>query len=463
MPIIGRVTFFPPPNSADSQFGLAMVILPPFQSCKQLSIDLVILSPHTGTAQVARSLDYVDGNRVSAIIKDFPLVDHARGYRVTLGHTSDYITNHDSFLPPSYSSLLLPYAIEQSSGHLRESGEVSTFGYLDNNSTGPTVGPGFVRSLRNRTPGGVVGSDAPWPWISDPLPPSLQKLHPLDDVTYGNIPLAPEQTHRAGMVVPPQFLSSITMQPTEQLRPWTPFPYAYPILFQSNSTSYSTSDRYISSQNTSSCSPQEHLGYALPVHPHDVRPVELPGFHGIDTGSKIELHTSDTLDNYAAQVLGNHLSHTLSDCETCLLHGPSTHIPGDHTTGGGVDDCRSFDGSKFNYRASRSKGRRRSRTCHHMHRSATAQSRPTRPPKARSGSIPCGWRDDEGKKCGKPISYDDCPGHFATAHGIRNKAWNAKVICSWCSSEPHKVVTRKNFLRHLKEVHFCYARSENGN
>ncbi|KAI6022222.1 hypothetical protein PISMIDRAFT_689263 [Pisolithus microcarpus 441] len=172
-----------------------------------------------------------------------------------------------------------------------------------------------------------------------------------------------------------------------------------------------------------------------------------------------------------------------------LFRSAATYISDYHTTGGRVDDCRHFDELKFNTeqiiglgpqlplsprkllsqdRASRIKGRRRSRTFHHTHRSATTRSRPTRLPKAHSVcchhvSKSCGWRDDEGKKCAKPISYDDCPGHFATAHGIRNKAWNVKVICRWCPSEPYKVVTRKNFLRHMKEVHFCFARSENGN
>ncbi|KAI5992938.1 hypothetical protein EDD15DRAFT_956443 [Pisolithus albus] len=226
------------------------------------------------------------------------------------------------------------------------------------------------------------------------------------------------------------------MQPTEQIHPWIPFPYECPIPFQSNWTSYFTSDRYVSSLNTSSWSPQEHLTYPLHVHP----------------------------------------SHTLSDHKMHLFRSPAAHISDYHTTGGGVDDCRHFDEPKFNTeqitgfgpqlplsprnllsqdRAFRIKGRRRSRTFHHTHRSATARSRPTK--------LPCGWRDDEGKKCGKPISYDDCPGHFASAHGIRNKAWNVKVICRWCPAELYKVVTRKNFMRHMKEVHFCYARSENGN
>lgn len=80
------------------------------------------------------------------------------------------------------------------------------------------------------------------------------------------------------------------------------------------------------------------------------------------------------------------------------------------------------------------KGRRLSRTFHHTRPPQPAQSRPMRLPKAHSLCCHnvtklCGWRNGNGKKCGKPISYGDYPGHFATAHGITNKAWNVKVIC----------------------------------
>ncbi|KAI5992928.1 hypothetical protein EDD15DRAFT_2196782 [Pisolithus albus] len=44
-------------------------------------------------------------------------------------------------------------------------------------------------------------------------------------------------------------------------------------------------------------------------------------------------------------------------------------------------------------------------------------------------------------------------------HGIRNTAWNVKVIGCWCPSKPQKMVTLKNFLMHMKEVHLCCAPS----
>ncbi|KAI5997467.1 hypothetical protein EDD15DRAFT_2245898 [Pisolithus albus] len=250
-------------------------------------------------------------------------------------------------------------------------------------------------------------------------------------------------------------------------------------------------------QNSSSWSLQEHLGYPLPVHPHYVTPVDLLGFHGIDTGSQMELHaTLGTLDYNAAQVVHDHPSHTLSDYET-HLRSHATNVLDDYTTGGKLDGYGNLVESKFNSeqvvglgpqspppanqlppsprkllshdRVSRVKGRSLFRTFHRTCCPATARSRPkaTRLSKTRSVcchnvTVPCGWRDDEGKKCGMLISYGDCSGHFSTAHGITNIAWDVKVICCWCPSEPQRVVTRKNILRHMKEVHLCCARSENG-
>ncbi|KAI6137328.1 hypothetical protein F5141DRAFT_80072 [Pisolithus sp. B1] len=215
------------------------------------------------------------------------------------------------------------------------------------------VGP--IPSFHDCTSSRVIGSDAPWSWISNPPLPSLQGRHPSDYFTRGIISLPPEQT-RTRMVIPPQFLSGFTIQLAEQISPRTPFPYAYPIPSQSNSTSYPTSDSSISSyspcpmpnQNSSSCFPQEHLGDPFPFNPHYVRPVGLPGFHGFNPGNKMELHTSGTLDNHAAQALSDHPSHTLSDHETYLFPSHPTHIPDDYTADGGVDDYGNFDESRLN-------------------------------------------------------------------------------------------------------------------
>ncbi|KAI5997442.1 hypothetical protein EDD15DRAFT_2245822 [Pisolithus albus] len=206
----------------------------------------------------------------------------------------------------------------------------------------------------------------------------------------------------------------------------------------------------------------------------------------------MELHVPGTLDHHAAQVFGDYPSHTLSDHGTRLLRSHATYIPDDHTTGG-VVDYRNSEESEFNLeqvvgpspqlpllppnqlppsprrrlshdRMSRIRGESLSRPFYYTSRPATARSRSTRPRKVRrhNGSIPCGWRDEGGKKCGMPISYDDSTSHFATAHGITNIAGNVEVICRWCPSVPQRRITRKNFMRHVKEVHLCCVRSENG-
>ncbi|KAI5992926.1 hypothetical protein EDD15DRAFT_956238 [Pisolithus albus] len=75
-------------------------------------------------------------------------------------------------------------------------------------------------------------------------------------------------------------------------------------------------------------------------------------------------------------------------------------------------------------------------------------------------SIPCGWRDDEGNECGALVHPDDCKGHFATVHGIKKIKWNVKITCRWCPAE--KEVTRKFFLRHVKEAHLGCSRAKKG-
>ncbi|KAI6095918.1 hypothetical protein F5141DRAFT_1155951 [Pisolithus sp. B1] len=384
------------------------------------------------------------------------------------GHGSGYVTN------PTY-------AIEQS-GYPQKSGDVSTSGDLGNSFTGPTMYLGPIPSLHDCTSGEMIGSDVPWSRLSNALLPLRRELHPSGNFAIDNIPPPPEQTQTE----------------VEQMHPWTPFHYTYPIPSQSNSTCYSTSNGYIASypsfpmlnQNSSSWFPQEHLGYPIPVHPHHTRPVDLPGFHGFDTGSKMVLHTSDILDDHVAQVLGDHPSHTLSDHKTQPSCNYATNIPGDHTTGGEVGDHENFDESRYNPeqvvsprpqlplppnqlplspRGLRSHVRvSRIEDGSLSSRFATARSRfPTRPPKAppvryHSASRPCGWRDDEGRECGVPVNCGNRTDHFAAAHGIKNKACHAKIICCWCPSEPQMAVKRKNFSRHMKEVHLGCPRFENG-
>ncbi|KAI6105109.1 hypothetical protein EV401DRAFT_1892979 [Pisolithus croceorrhizus] len=299
------------------------------------------LCRESGSAQVALSLGYVAGqDRVSSIIKDAPSVDHTRDYWVTQSYPSNYITNHNTTLPPSYTNPLPPYAVEQLSGYPQDSGNVSTFGDLGSSFAGPTTGLGPILSLHDRTSGQVISSDAPWSRLSNPLVPSFQELYPSDDFVIGNIPSLPKQ-----------FQTEI-----ERISRWTPSSYTYPIPCQSDSTAYSTSEGYISScpsfpmpnQNSSSWFPQEHLGYPIPTLPHRARPVDLPGSHEFDTGSKMELPASGILNDHAGQALGEHPSDTLSNHKTHPFCDYATYISHDHTAGDRVEDYGIFDESTFN-------------------------------------------------------------------------------------------------------------------
>ncbi|KAI5997450.1 hypothetical protein EDD15DRAFT_2410678 [Pisolithus albus] len=297
--------------------------------CMPVSIDLAI---SLLSAQVASSLDYaVDQNRPSSI--DPRLLDRTQGLAF------DYTTNHGNTLQPSYpSSLLLLHA--------------SMFGVPVNSFSAPAMGLNPIPSPHDSTAGEVIDSSAPWPWLPNPVCPSLQVPHRrLPALSYTS-------THQ-----------SLTHIPS-----------------QSNSTSYSTP---MSNHNPSSWSPQEHLGYPSPVQPHPQR-IYSTGPQGFHTGNQMELHASHTLDNYPAQGHSDHPSHTLSDHK----------------------------------------------------------------------SIPCGWRDDDGNECGTLVHADDCKGHFATAHGIKKIKWNIKITCHWCPVE--KEVTRKFFLRHVKEAHLGCSRTKKG-
>lgn len=428
------------------------------------------------SAQDPLSSGYVGESRASAI--DSPVVDHTRGYSDRQGHAYGYPT----------------YATERSPGYPQETRDVSTSGDLANSFAGSTTYLGFIPSLHDYTSGQVIGSHAPSSRLSDPLLPLLQDPPPCDDFNVGDIPLPQERT-QAEMASPPQFISSSTKQLIKQVYPSTPFPYIYPDPSPSNPTSYSTADGRMSypllvpHQNSSSLSPQEHLGHSFPIHLH-TKWLALPGFHGRDAGSKMDLLSSGTLDDHSVWV-GDHPSRAFSNHKPHPLRSHATYIPHNNTTGGGVDDHGNVDNNTSNAekvvglcprlplppnqvplsphshlrsRVPFTEGRSLSGALRRTRHSATAQSKiSTKLTKARSSCdpAPCGWRDNEGKKCGILINYD-CADHFAAFHHIRDTAWNVKVICCWCPPEPPKEIGRKNILRHLREAHLYHPRPGKG-
>ncbi|KAI6018792.1 hypothetical protein EDC04DRAFT_2941620 [Pisolithus marmoratus] len=392
----------------------------------------------------------------------------------TQGHTSGQLTNHNITLSSPYATGLLQFcAIEQPSKYPEDYRNISAFGDLAHGSAGPTIGLGSMPPFHGQTSVQMINSNATWSDLSSSLLPSLQEPHLSEDLINDNVSLPPEQVqtemfYNATDATVGRFFH--TSCPTNSLVP-----------SQSNSASHP---------------PLEHPEY-LPVHPHHTMPAGLPDFHGFHAGSKVDLHTAGTIDNHTAHTLSGHPLPTLSNHGEQLFDNHAAYILDGHIAGMtsvGVDDHGNVDNSESNPEqvvcshprsslppnqlalSSRElhshdrvlgiAGGNTSGTFHHARRFATHQPQtPARLSKARLACdrnlrYPCGWRDDDGKICGMPITYGNCANHFAAIHEIKNMAWNAKVICRWCSSKAQKEVKRKSLLRHLREVHLHCLRSE---
>ncbi|KAI6020760.1 hypothetical protein BKA83DRAFT_231850 [Pisolithus microcarpus] len=383
-----------------------------------------------------------------------------------------------------------------------------------------------IPSHHDYTAGRMTGSNAPWPRLpnSAALPP--REPHLSDDFAVGNVPPPPKEGPFFNTPRPTNSLHALQHIPEHQSLSRIPS--------QSNSMSYSASHSHgynrsyppfpMPNQNSPSRFLQEHLRYPSSVQPHYARPVDPPGFHGgigglggrYEGDSHIELSHHGTIQytrqmymwhrsrlvqqgvtpSYSngldteSKVHGDRPSRTLSDHETHSFHNYAAYVPGEHTTGGAVDDYGNFDESKVNServvglpprlplppnqlplsprkchshdRLSPIAARRTSR---HARRSATdAQSRSSTKPRKvcyRNAPTPCGWRDDTGSECGELVNCGNLKDHFATAHPIKKTAEDVKIICRWCRSQ--RAVMRKNFPRHLKEVHLGSARSKKEN
>ncbi|KAI6038120.1 hypothetical protein EDC04DRAFT_2038339 [Pisolithus marmoratus] len=72
--------------------------------------------------------------------------------------------------------------------------------------------------------------------------------------------------------------------------------------------------------------------------------------------------------------------------------------------------------------------------------------------------IPCEWVNPNGMRCNVLIGFD-CKKHFSTVHGIENISSKKKVKCLWCPPRTRKR-GRKNFLRHIREVHMKLSRTK---
>ncbi|KIM59976.1 hypothetical protein SCLCIDRAFT_974269 [Scleroderma citrinum Foug A] len=65
---------------------------------------------------------------------------------------------------------------------------------------------------------------------------------------------------------------------------------------------------------------------------------------------------------------------------------------------------------------------------------------------------PCRWRDN----CRFSISCNTVSQHYAQAHGITNIGELQPVTCHWFHCG--RVVSRKGFVRHIREYHLLHER-----
>ncbi|KAI5997465.1 hypothetical protein EDD15DRAFT_2245877 [Pisolithus albus] len=371
-----------------------------------------------------------------------------------------------------------------------------------------------IPSHHDYTAGRMTDPNATWPRFPNSADPPPQEPHPSDDFAMGNVPPPPKEGPFFNTPDPTNPLHALQYNPGHQsLTRIPPQPNS-----MSSYPRFSTLN-----QESPSLIPQEHLGYPSSVQPHYARPVAPPGSRGgigelggsYEGDGYHELGHHDTTQ-YTRHMYG-HLSRlqgvtpsypngldtegkvhhdnpsrTFSDNKTHSFHNYAAYVPGEHTTGDAVNDCNNFDESKVNSehvvglppqsplpphqlplsprklhphdRVSPIAARNLSKTSRHARRPATPQSRlSTKPRKVcyRDMSTSCGWRDDTGRECGKPVNCGNLNDHFATTHPIKKTAEDVKIICHWCRSK--RAVMRKNFPRHLREVHLGSARSKKEN
>ncbi|KAI6046902.1 hypothetical protein EDC04DRAFT_944731 [Pisolithus marmoratus] len=325
------------------------------------------------------------------------------------------------------------------------------------------MGLGSISVFHDHTSGQVGDSNAPWSQLSSSFFLSPRELRPSDGLTSDNISLRPEQM-RTMMQAPGQFPSGITSQEIIQTSLLALYSYMFPVPSLSSSTPCSTTDNCSSlsssmmpSLTPSSQLPQGHLGTLFPARSLHMKPADFSASREFYAGSDMELYTTGTDNNRTVHVVSDH-----------LLSTPSDHLTGDY---GNFDKSEAV-GPRLQpslplnqhlwspYKrhshdpVSRINGESQSRTA--MKPSGTHSVYHPNVPNVR-----CGWRNDTNEECGAPITPDDCGRHFADVHGIKNIARHVKITCRWCPLELEKEIVRKNFPRHLMEVHLHCPRLEN--
>ena len=71
--------------------------------------------------------------------------------------------------------------------------------------------------------------------------------------------------------------------------------------------------------------------------------------------------------------------------------------------------------------------------------------------------VSCRWtHEDRVGTCGAEISYDTIPTHFRQAHDIKDLQEGVKIYCYWEGCQ--RWITRKSFVRHVRERHLGHHR-----
>ncbi|KAI6046912.1 hypothetical protein EDC04DRAFT_2597695 [Pisolithus marmoratus] len=376
------------------------------------------------------------------------------------GHSTDYIATTS----PSYPLLC---AMGQSSGFSQDNGNSSAFENLGhgftgtNNSILPVHGHSFHQVVNSNTPSRQLSSGS--------FPPP-QALPPSDDFTSDNIPSRREQI-RTMMEASGQIPSGFTTQEIMQ----TPLRAPFPTPSQSSLTSYPTTDGHMSMHSFVMPSlvpsfqfPQGHFETPLPAHSFRTNPVGFLAFPESHAGSGMGLHTTDTINNRMIHIPSDRQYPTLPRHGAHSFDDHPAYFPDDYGAHGNFVE-REAVGPRLQ---SSLPPDQHSLSPHELHsydqvsrtQGGSQPQTPVRSPEERSvfhlnvPGIECRWRNDDGEICMAPIIPDDCAHHFSDVHGIRDMAWYFKVICRWCPSEPKKVVLRKNFVRHMREVHLHCSR-----
>ncbi|KAI6046899.1 hypothetical protein EDC04DRAFT_2597681 [Pisolithus marmoratus] len=416
------------------------------------------------SGRVTSSLGYItDQNGASSIVS--PLVDQSRSYWGTQDHDSHHVTNHNTTPSLSHTSLLELCAMGYTSRCPQENENISTFGDLAHSSAGPTMGS--ISALYDHTSGLAIDSNAPWSQLSSPFFLSPQELRPSDG-TSDNIPLRPEQIQTM-MGARAQFPSGVAMQEIIEAPFPAPYSYTFPTPPQSNSTSYSTNDDHMSMYSfmmprlvSSSQRPQGHIGALCPTHTLHKKHADFPASRKCHSGNEMKLCMTGTDNNCTLHVPGDHPLSTRYD------HGArpgnrAAYILDDYTVGDYGNSDKSPQVVSPRLQSSLPSNEHSSPHKRHSHdrvsriKGGSQSQTPMKPPGARSvyrsnvSNVHCGWRNDINKECGAPIKPDDCVRHFAHVHGIKRIASHVTITCRWCPLEPKKELTRKYFLRHLKE------------